>query len=84
MVAQGFNIDGNQLSRAKSLPWTIKINHIHSLCNSQHLTQPPLALAVPLARFPSRVGGGSSDRDFEMRHEWPDIRIICSFFLLEK
>jgi hypothetical protein len=30
------------------------------LCNTQQLTQPPLALAVPLSRFTSRVGGGSA------------------------
>ena len=35
------------------------------LCNSQQQTQPPLALAVPLSRFTSRVGGGSA---FFVRH----------------
>src|ERR1039457_7300691 len=35
------------------------------LCNSQQRSQPPLALAVPLSRFPSRVGGGSA---FYVRH----------------
>ena len=30
-----------------------------AVCNTQQLTQPPLALAVPLSRFTSRVGGGS-------------------------
>jgi hypothetical protein len=30
------------------------------LCNTQQLTQPPLALAVPLSRFTPRVGGGSA------------------------
>ena len=45
---------------AKSLRWKVKNSHYSSLCNSQQLTQPPLALAVPLSRFTSRVGGGSA------------------------
>jgi hypothetical protein len=31
-----------------------------AVCKSQQLTQPPLALSVPLSRFTSRVGGGSA------------------------
>jgi hypothetical protein len=56
VVAQGFDIDWNQLSRAKSLQWTVKNCHHSSLCNSQQLTQPPLARSVPLSRFTPRVG----------------------------
>ena len=60
LVTQGFDIDWNQLSRAKSLRWTIENSHNSSLCNTQQLTQPPLALSVPLSRFASQVGGGSA------------------------
>jgi hypothetical protein len=60
LVAQGFDVDWNQLSRAKSLRWTFENSHNSTLCNSQQLTQPPLALAVPLSRFTSQVGGGSA------------------------
>src|SRR5271154_4973112 len=31
-----------------------------AMCNTQQRAQPPLALAVPLSRFTSRVGGGSA------------------------
>jgi hypothetical protein len=31
-----------------------------AVCKSQQLTQPPLALSVPLSRFTPRVGGGSA------------------------
>jgi len=37
VFAQVFYIDRNQLSRAKSLRWTIKNSHHSSLCNSQQL-----------------------------------------------
>ena len=39
MITQGFDIDWNQLSRAKSLRWTIENSHCCSLCNSQQLTR---------------------------------------------
>ena len=60
MIAQGFRIDGDELSDAKSLLGMVKFNRYLPLCNTQQLTQPPLALAVPLSRFASQVGGGSA------------------------
>ena len=60
LVTQGFDVDWNQLSGAKSLRWKVKNTRYSSLCNSQQLTQPPLALSVPLSRFTPRVGGGSA------------------------
>ena len=60
MNTQGFGIDGNELARTKSLLEMVKF-HIHcAVCNTQQLTQPPLALSVPLSRFTPRVGGGSA------------------------
>jgi hypothetical protein len=38
----------------------VKNSRYRPLCNTQQQTQPPLALAVPLSRFTSRVGGGSA------------------------
>ena len=60
LVTQRFYVDWNQLSRAKSRQWTIENSHYSSLCNSQQLTQPPLALSVPLSRFTPQVGAGSA------------------------
>jgi len=48
------------------------------LCNTQQLTQPPLALAVPLSRFTPRVGGGSA---FFVRHRHAQSFLICFWFL---
>jgi hypothetical protein len=39
VVTQGFDIDWNQLSNAKSLQRTVKNSHHSSLCNSQQLTR---------------------------------------------
>jgi len=60
MVAQGFGIDGNQLPATISLLGIVIFNRYGTLCNTQQLTQPPLALSVPLSRFTPRVGGGSA------------------------
>ena len=60
MVSQSFEIDWNELSAAISLLGMVKTSHHGTLCNNQQLTQPPLALAVPLSRFTPRVGGGSA------------------------
>jgi hypothetical protein len=60
MVAQRFGIDGDELSRAKSASRMLVDDTDCPLCNTQQLTQPPLALAVPLSRFTLRVGGGSA------------------------
>jgi hypothetical protein len=60
MIAHSFGVDWNELSGTKSLLGMFKIGCHSPLCNSHQLTQPPLALAVPLSRFKSRVGGGSA------------------------
>ena len=60
MIAQSFGIDGNELSGAKSASRMLMNDTDCPLCNSQQCAQPPLALAVPLSRFTSRVGGGSA------------------------
>ena len=62
MIAQGFRIDEDELSGAKSASRKLMNDTDCPLCNTQQLTQPPLALAVPLSRFTSRVGGGSAYR----------------------
>ena len=67
MVAQGFDIDGNQLPTTISLLGIVIFSPCGTLCNTQQLTQPPLALSVPLSRFTSRVGGGSA---FYVRCHW--------------
>jgi hypothetical protein len=60
MIARGFGIDGNELSRAKSTSRMLVYDTDCPLCNTQQRAQPPLALAVPLSRFASRVGDGSA------------------------
>ena len=60
VIPQGFNIDWYQLAGAKSLLEMVKFDVQCAVCNTQQLTQPPLALSVPLSRFTSRVGGGSA------------------------
>ena len=60
VIAQRFRIDGDELSGAKSAVRKLMNDADCPLCNTQQLTQPPLALAVPLSRFTSRVGGGSA------------------------
>ena len=60
MIAHSFGIDGNELSGAKSASRKLMNDTDCPLCNTQQLTQPPLALAVPLSRFTSQVGGGSA------------------------
>ena len=65
LVAQGFGIDGNELPTTISVLGIIIFHPCGTLCNTQQLTQPPLALSVPLSRFASRVGGGSA---FFVRH----------------
>jgi len=60
LVAQGFGIDGNQLPTTISLLGILIFNPCGTLCNTQQLTQPPLALSVPLLRLTSPVGGGSA------------------------
>jgi hypothetical protein len=60
MVAQGFWIDWNQLPATISLLGIIIFYRYGTLCNTQQLTQPPLALSVPLSRLTSPVGGGSA------------------------
>jgi hypothetical protein len=59
-VAQVFGIDWNELSGAKSASRKAMNDTDCPLCNTQQLSQPPLALAVPLSRFTSRVGRGSA------------------------
>ncbi len=66
-IAGGFGIDGDELSGAKSAVRKLMNDMDCPLCNSQQLTQPPLALAVPLSRFTSQVGGGSAF--FVRQHE---------------
>jgi hypothetical protein len=66
VITQGFDIDGNELAGTESLLEMAKIDQHCSVCNTQQLTQPPLALSVPLSRFTSRVGGGSA---FFVRHQ---------------
>ena len=60
MIAQRFGIDGDELSGAKSASRMLSNDMDRPLCNSQQCSQPPLALAVPLSRFTSQVGGGSA------------------------
>ena len=60
VVAQGFDIDWNQLPATISLFGIVIFYPCGTLCNTQQLTQPPLALSVPLSRFTSRIGGGSA------------------------
>ena len=60
VIAQSFRIDGNELPATISLLGMVIFNRYGTLCNTQQLTQPPLALSVPLSRFTSRVGGGSA------------------------
>src|SRR5471030_505638 len=60
VVAQCFGIDGNEFAGAKSASRMLTNDTDCPLCNTQQPTQPPLALAVPLSRFTSRVGGGSA------------------------
>jgi hypothetical protein len=60
MIAHGFGVDGDELPRAKSAS-RMGVNDVNCpLCNTQQRGQPPLALAVPLSRFTSQVGGGSA------------------------
>jgi hypothetical protein len=65
VIAQSFRIDGNELPATISLLGMVIFNRYGTLCNTQQLTQSPLALSVPLSRFTSRVGGGSA---FYVRH----------------
>jgi hypothetical protein len=51
MVAQGFGIDWDELSGTKSASRMLVNDTDCPLCNTQQLTQPPLALAVPLSQF---------------------------------
>ena len=60
VITQRFDIDGNQLPTTISLLGIVIFYPCGTLCNTQQLTQPPLALSVPLSRFTSRVGGGSA------------------------
>jgi len=88
VVPQGFDIDWNPLPATIFLLGMVK-NSLHSsLCNTQQLTQPPLALSVPLSRFTSRVGGGSAfvvrqhvriyiNHSQKLEADIPDRRGIC-------
>ena len=60
MITQSFSVDRDELSGAISLLGIVKFNRYGTLCNTQQLTQPPLARSVPLSWFTSRVGGGSA------------------------
>ena len=57
MIAHSFRIDGDELSRAKFLIGMVKNDSYSPLCNTQQLTQPPLALRL---QSTLRVGGGSA------------------------
>ena len=63
MVTHSFWIDGNKLSRAKSLLGMVKNDPYSSLCNTQQLTQPPLPL-----RWQSTPQIGDGSAFFVRRH----------------
>ena len=80
MVTERFGIDGNELSGAKSASRKLMNYTDCPLCNTQQLTHLLLALAVPLSRFTSRVGGGSTC--YIRPHQTNDI--MLDLRLLEK
>src|ERR1039458_7070420 len=50
---------GTEMSGGQPLP-SCRTCHLNAPCLTSRRSQPPLALAVPLSRFTSRVGGGSA------------------------
>ena len=50
---------GTEMSGGQPLP-SCRTSNLNPPCLTSRRSQPPLALAVPLSRFTSRVGGGSA------------------------
>jgi hypothetical protein len=60
MIAQSPGSRREDLQRAEFLVGKAHFHSYYALCTSQHLSQPPLALSVPLSRFTPQIGSGSA------------------------